>query len=134
MKKDNKDFLTDLKNAGVRSTQDVKSLADVVGMPDAQDKEWIRKIILKYEKKHPGHIQKSVEDARKEMAEMSSAFHDVLEYGIVDKATNRKRVLELPEELGAMIEASYPTLFRDKKHLRWFLKEFPELRLPRKVQ
>lgn len=106
--------------------REYKDLADAVGMPDETDKTNIRRIILNYERKHPGIILDCLTKARKESKASENKF------GIVNKGSDMRYVMELPMELHEKIEAYIPTIFREKKHFRWFVKNFPELRIPEK--
>ena len=140
MNKDNENLIE--KFSEIKSADKNTMMSDVVGMPDEQDKEYIRRIILRYEKNNPGVIERIIQDAREEMAEASSFGNDMLETGVTEKtktrgissSTNRVHALELPGDLHAAIEAYIPTIFRDRKHFAWFMKNFPELRLPRRYE
>lgn len=112
-----------------------KDLADAIGMPDNIDKENIQKIILKFEKKNPGYILNARNLARE-------GLDDPI-YGTTQDSRSKsgkslaggssmRLQLELPEELYNAIEAYIPTIFREKKHYHWFLKNFPELLVPQK--
>ena len=113
-----------------------KDLADAVGMPDEVDKQNIRKIILKYDKEHPGYIMHAKNSAREELADTKfgtttdSRSKSGLSVG--GAGSNMRLHLEIPEELYHNIEAYIPTIFREKKHYHWFLKNFPELLIPDK--
>lgn len=100
-----------------------KSLGDVVGMPDEDDKKQIRRIIIRYNKKHPGEIQFHRDTARDRLTN---------EWSEVDDDSHRRYLMEIPEGLFAQLEAYIPTLFREKKHFAWFCKNFKELLIPRK--
>lgn len=112
-----------------------KTLGDAVGMPDEVDKENIRKIILKFEREHPGEILAIIEYAKAS----SSAFTN--EFGLVSGKSNSKGIssnslryqMELPPDLHRKIEEYIPTIFSDKKHYAWFKKNFRELFLPEKI-
>lgn len=129
--KSNEDFIKSLGSAA-NNVNDIKGMADVIGMPDEQDKLYIQRLILKYDKKYPGRILHTVQEARKDL-ENVTVPGKARDLGIVDKGSNRRYVMELPEELGHWIEQAYPTMFREKKHLHWLLKNFPELRIPYKA-
>lgn len=101
-----------------------KTLGDAVGMPDAEDKRNIEKIIRAYEKKHPGEIIFHRNMARDRLV---NAFNP---NAVVDKKSNRRYVFELPPDLFNKLEAYIPTLFRDKKHFDWFKKNFKGLKIP----
>lgn len=112
--------------------REVKTLGDAIGMPDDVDKAFIRRIILEYERENPGLIKHAIDEARKDQSESSMAFDDKRKFGLVDKQSSRRHLLELPEGLMQQFERYYPTLFREKKHFTWFCKNFKELMLPEK--
>jgi len=115
-----------------------KTLGDAVGMPDDQDKETLRKIMIKWDKAHPGVTDYTIKLAREEMEANSTTFKDVSDLGIVEKkgmsSTNRALIFELPEGLVTELEKCIPTLFRERKHFAWFVKNFPELRIPKNYE
>lgn len=104
-----------------------KNLADVVGLPDKQDKENILIIIKNYEKKNPGKLVHTIESARAEMRENGKG-----EFGLVGKEASRRLIFELPQGLVTKIEEAYPLMFRDKDHFRWFVQNFKPLLIPDK--
>lgn len=108
-----------------------KDLAELVGLPTPQDKERIQQVILRYEYKFPGRIQKARDDAREE--HRAAGLHgDKAKFGVVNKAAHGRLAMELPEDLGARITKIAPLVFKDKTHLHWFIKNFPELLIPEK--
>lgn len=110
--------------------REVKTLGEAIGMPDDVDKAFIRRVILEYEQGYPGLIKHAVDEARRDQAANSSGVNDVTAFGLVDKSSSRRHLLELPEGLVTQLERYYPTLFRERKHFRWFIKNFKELLLP----
>lgn len=108
-------------------------LADNLPAPTKEDKQRIQRIILRYEKKHPGYIQQAIEEARRDQREMHRSGTDVSKFGEVGKQAGQRHLLELPEELHIAITRAYPTMFTSKKHFRWFLKNFRELVIPEKI-
>lgn len=104
-----------------------KSMADVIGLPDKEDKERIQRYFLRYEKAHPGEIAFHTGMARSHFASFGG---DRQKYGIVNKQSGGRTLFELPNEVGQWLEAAYPLMFRDKKHTGWFAKNFPELLIP----
>jgi len=107
-----------------------KSLGDAVGMPDAADRAFIRKLIAEYERNHPGLIKYTIDAAKKDQLDNSNAFGDKTKFGLVDAQSSRRHLFELPEQLVMQIEQYYPTIFRDKKHFGWFCRNFKDLMLP----
>lgn len=100
-----------------------KDIGDAVGMPDAQDKAHIDKIIISYEKKNPGEIAFHRDMAK---ARMNNEFAEI------DKSSGRRYLFELPPQLHAKLEAYIPTLFRSKKHFAWFCKNYKHLMIAEK--
>lgn len=107
--------------------QEAKTLGDAVGMPDEVDKENIRAYIRKYDKAQPGKLAFTISSAR---AEHNSARHD--DFNLVNKDSGARHIFELPADFVEGLEEAYPIMFRDKKHFRWFVKNFKELMLPKK--
>lgn len=108
----------------------MKDLGDAIGMPTEADKRFIRKLILAYDRKHPGWIKATIDQARNDQRENSTAFNDKTRFGLVDKQSSRRHLFELPEELYLEIERYFPTMFYTRSHFHWFVKNFPELLLP----
>lgn len=95
-------------------------------LPSSNDKEKIRRIILRFERKNPGAILHTIEEVRAE--HQAGGLHTrKAEYGEVNKAAQGRTLFELPEELGHEIVKVAPFVFRSRKHLHWFIKNFPEL-------
>ncbi len=119
------------KIEGKKKYQDI---GDAVGMPDAQDKAHIEKILLAYDKKHPGEIQFHRDFAK------NNSTAGTNEYGLVSGKTGNtgissnglRYMFELPPEVHAKIEEYIPTIFRSKKHFNWFKKNFKYLMIPEK--
>lgn len=105
-------------------TRSIKSLADAIGLPDKEDKLRIQRYLLKYEKKHPGEIKFHRDMARERLKDPK--------FGLVDSQSARRYLFELPTEIGVWLGQAYPLMFKDKKHLAWFCKNFPELLIPEK--
>lgn len=118
---------SELSNKSFRANQ--KSLGDAVGLPDELDKEFIRKLITKYDKKYPGFIKAARDEAR---AQHAAAGGDTAKFSEVNSDARGRLLFELPEELHHNIEQSYPLMFSNKKHFRWFCKNFKELMIPDK--
>jgi len=105
------------------------SLADVVGLPDDQDKQNILIIIKNYEKKHPGKVAHAISSARND-AKLEGG--DLAKYGVANKASQNRLIFELPEDLVKKIEEAYPLMFRERPHFQWFVKHFKALMIPEK--
>lgn len=107
----------------------MKDVADAVGLPTTWDRENLHKIITRFEKKNPGMIQYTVKEAKADFFSQGGAKR---EYGEVNKSAHGRVLLELPEELYFQLEKSLPSLFRSKRHLAWFIKNFSGLLVPEK--
>lgn len=105
----------------MRST---KSLADAIGLPDKQDKERIQQWIIAYDKKYPGQFKFHRDAARERIADPK--------FAVVDPLSARRYLGEFPSPFGQWMGQAYPLMFRDKKHIAWFCKNFPELLIPEK--
>lgn len=118
---------------GKISRTKAKTLGESLGMPDERDRQFIRALLLQYERRHPGLIKTTIQGAKKEVWENSTAFKPkLLQYGVVDNASKRRHLFELPADLIHEIEMQYPTMFREKKHFQWFVQNFKELLIPEK--
>src|SRR3954469_22828195 len=110
------------KEAGKHKT--AKSMAEVVGLPDEEDKQRIRRYLLKYEREHPGEIAFHINMAKEHFRAAGGAKQ---KYGLVNKSAAGRTLFELPNEVGRWLEAAYPLMFRSKEHTAWFAKHFKEL-------
>lgn len=128
------ELMADFKTEFLNELGGKGDIADAVGMPDQQDYETLTKIIAAYERKHPGDLAWHVSAAR-------SAFQEGT-YGRtlmwkgqaeVNKDSHMRLALDIPEELGVAIEKIFPSMFRSKKHLRWFCQKFPGLTISGKA-
>lgn len=110
-----------------RNHKNLKTMGEVVGLPDEEDKERIRRYLLRYEKDHPGEIGFHIGMAKEHFKE---AGGDKQKYGLVNKQASGRTLFELPNEVGQWLEQAFPLMFRDKKHTAWFAKNFKELLIP----
>lgn len=103
-------------------------VADAIGMPDEQDYEVLMKIINKFERNHPGLIQATLKAGRRDF-ETGIYRKNVTWKGkaLVNSGSNTTYVFELPADLVHAIEKVFPSMFRSKKHFRWFKKRFSRL-------
>jgi hypothetical protein len=97
--------------------------SEIVGMPDEWDERNIATLIKKYEKRFPGQIEWLLKDSRAEVGEEKRALKFVAKE---ERGIGLKRSLSLPSALINEIKAAYPTMFRDKRHMAWFMKKFPQ--------
>lgn len=119
----------------------------IVGMPDAWDKENLTNLINKFKRRKFSFeaadgtikvvtgkqwITSEVVDARK--SHQTSGVGEITNpYGLKVKDSDMRIGTAIPKDLWLEIEEAYPTIFRDKKHMTWFLKNFPEFRVASKV-
>lgn len=100
----------------------------VVGMPDAFDKKNIQSLIRAYEQTFPGKIKYLV-DGEKEDEEAYGHGGTFDPYLVKNKGSDMRKVLVIPAELVQELKKGYPTIFTDKKHFAWFVKNFPQFRV-----
>lgn len=120
------DFTEQFKQEAAKHAT-AKTMADVVGLPDEQDRQRIQRYLLRYEKAHPGEIQFHINMAREHFR---AAGGDKQKFGVTNKQAHGRTLFELPNEVGQWLEAAYPLMFRSKEHTAWFAKNFPELLIP----
>lgn len=92
---------------------------DPMGLPDWTDVKNINTIIRNYDKVERGHIALCVAEAKQARETAADDFNSS-----ADKS--KRRVLIMPSGLMRMIEESYPLMFRNRKHLGWFVKHYPK--------
>jgi hypothetical protein len=115
----------------VSKIDEYKSLGDALGMPSEADREFLRHLILKFEREHPGEI-KAMRDGGRELLKINGAFNGRQKFGVTGKQANMRMMFNLPPILFGQIERYFPTMFREKKHFHWFCKHFKEMALPEK--
>lgn len=110
-----------------------KDLGDAVGMPDKED--W-KNIVSIIEVTRKACIKKygfdilvdCIANARKDRTENDNKYGKLhLDYGLVNKDSNMRHVMELPEEFMHAIEKGYPIMFSNRDHFSWFCRNFKEL-------
>ena len=100
-----------------------KNWSDVVGMPDEEDKKNLQFIINLYERTHPGEIGQIITWEKQQ--ERENAFGGADPFLVKNQQSGLRKVLALPPDLVGVIKESYPTLFKDRKHFSWFVRNFP---------
>lgn len=103
-------------------------IADAIGMPDQQDYEVLVQIIEKYRRTHPGMLEQHIAQVRSEFN--SGRYGGILRtkgHAEVNKESHARFAIDIPADLGHAIERVFPSMFRSKKHLRWFTRKFPGL-------
>lgn len=107
-------------------------------MPDDWDKKNIQTIINNFKRQKfqvegmtitgKTFIELEVADAKRSHQSESS----LNPYNMKMKGSESRAVMAMPIPLDAIIKEAYPTMFRDKKHFGWFIKNFPEFRIAEK--
>lgn len=100
------------------------NLADAIGLPDMQDKLRIQLWVEEYEREHPGEFAFHRDAARARLKDPK--------FGVIDDQSARRYLFELPTPFGNWLSQAYPLMFKDKKHLQWFVKNFPQFLIPEK--
>lgn len=125
---------------GKRNKANPDHWSDIVGMPDEWDKKNLTNLIKTF-KKTPFEIngttisgaqwiQAEVRDAKKQHRQDASAVSQSgNQFGVKVKNTDTRIGTAIPNVLWHKIQESYPTMFRDKKHYGWFVKNFPEFQV-----
>jgi hypothetical protein len=117
--------------------------SQIVGMPDDWDKKNLTNLINTFKKKTftftdakgvkrstsgAAWIKYEVEDAKRSH-QLDGAGTIANPFGVKSKESDMRITTAMPNELHREISESYPTIFRDKKHHSWFVKNFPEFRI-----
>jgi len=111
---------------------DNSKIVDAIGMPDAGDRENIRRLITKYDREHPGENAEAVAAAR---WELSSGLVDssVGDYNVKSKDSDLRHLGTMSPGFAKELEEGYPGIFRYPEHTIWFFKNFPEFRVAGKI-
>lgn len=101
-------------------------MSDVIGMPDAKDEEFIRKLIAIHEQMTGGLLGYTIRESRREwdLSKYASVHNDD---ATVNKASSMTYDMELPNSFVILVERYYPTMFRDRRHFRWLKRKLPGL-------
>ena len=97
---------------------------EIQGDPDEWDRKNIQNFIDLFERAFPGQIAKLKSDYAVELA-LSGRTKDFSE---ISKASEMRLSMWLPGGLQEVLEQAYPSIWTNKKHLSWFLKEFPQFK------
>lgn len=113
--------------------------SEIVGMPDDLDKKNITALINNFKREHfdvygrtitgQQWITYEVKDSREANQLQGSVTQSGNKYGTKIENTETRIGTAIPYILWNAIEAAYPTMFRDKDHYTWFVKNFPEFRV-----
>lgn len=91
--------------------------------PDDWDYRNIATLVEIYDKAHPGRIKRMKSDYDVEYALSARGAH-----GVVASQSDTRLAMWLPGDLQEVLERGYPSIWTNKKHLRWFLRKFPQFR------
>lgn len=112
---------------------------DVIGMPDQWDKKNLQICINNFMKekfKMPnGQVitgaqwaKLELEDAKKQH-EADDTFN---EFGVKIKDSELRIGTAMPNVLWQRLSDTAPTLFTDKEHFNWFIKNFPQFKVAKR--
>lgn len=71
-------------------------------------------------------INAEIADAKKQHEQEANPFN---EFGVKIKDSELRVGTAIPKELWTRLSDTAPTLFTDKDHFSWFVKNFPEFRV-----
>lgn len=115
-----KEFLTELKKGNK------KSLGKAIGLPDAEDEAFLKRLIDRYERSNPGWLTFMRNEARRQF-EAGSKGSVRNEEALISKDSNMTYDFELPVTFYKLIEKFYPLMFRSPEQYHWFKKTFTAL-------
>lgn len=127
----NEDFIRQLK-AVAPDKSAVKSLSDAVGNPDNWDKENLTRLINNFKRRKFSVEGFIISGATliKMCRDEARASHNVElgenKFNVKIKDSDMRAVTAIPQALYQELEETMPTLFREKKHFEWFIKNFKE--------
>lgn len=120
-KKRNKQILTEVSNRK-------GDVADAIGMPDEQDYQVLSRIIKRFEATNPGLINYTLREGRKDYESGVYSKNKIWKNdAVVNRQANMVYSFELPAGLYSAIEKVFPSMFKSKKHLAWFKRNFYKL-------
>lgn len=109
---------------------------DVIGMPDAWDKKNLQTCINNFKtekfKLANGQVITGKQWIEAEVADAKAQHQtdDVFnQFGVKIKDSELRIGTAMPRELWVRIQDTAPTLFTDKDHFAWFIKNFPEFKV-----
>lgn len=122
---------------GRRRHDEPNHWSDIVGMPDAEDKQNLKNLINNFAKEKFSFTREDdtefvMTGAQWITAEVNDAkrSHDqdrnnpINPYGIKSEESEMRIGTAIPNVLWARISEAYPTMFKDKKHFQWFQQNF----------
>lgn len=124
-----------VKPAKEEVTLDVqtKGMAKASGLPDDLDIANIEVILRNYELARPGEIDRYAKAAHAEGLNLKNEMGSNASAYTQSAKVQYRRALSMPIGLMRIIEESYPLMFTNKEHLRWFMRKFPYFNVARKI-
>jgi hypothetical protein len=111
-------------------------------MPDSQDKTNIQNLINTFnkldvfceihERKHKNPNDCYVKHARWEAYE-SGLIDQTDDYNLKNKEMDMRHIATMHPAFAEELEKAYPGIFRYKEHTIWFVKNFPQFQVSRKI-
>lgn len=109
------------------------TMATSVGLPDDRDIENIKAAMRQYNTVRPGEIQAHIKKAKKEQQMLANEDGSNMRFGESKNKAYFRRSLTMPIGLYRMIDDAYPLMFTDKRHLHWFMRNFPMFNVARRI-
>jgi hypothetical protein len=121
-KKNKLSKLSDSDEAALAKLSRKKRVEAVDGKPDQSDIDNLTALFSTYDKYTGGLLTRMIKDNQVERSLNNRA--------IAEQSVDTAESLSffLPKDLQEEVEKYWPTLWTNKEHLRWFLKNFPQLR------
>lgn len=98
-----------------------RSLA-VDGQPDRSDIANLNRLFSEYNKAHPGRLERMRKDYATQKALKERTPKPVVK-GI--NSNEMSIAFWMPADLQSIVEKYWPTLWTDKSHMEWFLRNYP---------
>ena len=114
--------LSDRDEAALAKLNRKERAIAVSGKPDQTDRENLVRLFETYDLHTGGRLRKMLTDVRLERALNS---RDAREENV---ETAESLAFVMPKDLQEEMEKYWPTIWTNKEHLRWFLKNFPMFR------
>lgn len=95
-----------------------RSLA-VEGKPDATDIQMLDAIFSTYKKAAPGMLRYHISDIALERAAIRN---------LPSIETAERFTFSLPQDLEEVVRHWFPSIWTNKEHARWFVKNYPQFR------
>lgn len=108
-------------------------MATSVGLPDGSDVENINNAIKQYEVARPGELNRFIRQAKRDGELAANEYASNMKFGESKDKAYFRQSLTMPIGLYRMIDEAYPLMFTDKRHLHWFMKNFPQFNVAKKI-